>query len=305
MSGSNFCYLTCIQVSQEAGKVVWSHLFQNFPVCCDPHKVFRVVNEAEVDLFIHLFEIPLLFLWSRGCWQFDVWSFCLFWIQLYIWKFSGMVRYIIILKFSISQFLKGHQYWGLSPLLIHRHQHWQERSYSDCSISWVLLSSSAVYIRPTFLPRYYPPQTSSICPIRPFPESQKQSSSWDCSPTHIAPTPSHPGHQWTCHPVQGTSGCGMLVCVVLTPFRLSQISFFSLQQPQMPPSVPTDCPRCGGLPPASAPPLQVQASPTRSPRLSLPFLHPFKLWSGSMYSFPVVRESYPYLAGILWEMLHL
>ena len=31
------CFLTCIQISQEAGKVVWySHLFKNFPVCCDP-----------------------------------------------------------------------------------------------------------------------------------------------------------------------------------------------------------------------------------------------------------------------------
>ena len=38
MSGSNCCFLTCIQVSQEAGKVVWySHLLKNFPVCCDPH----------------------------------------------------------------------------------------------------------------------------------------------------------------------------------------------------------------------------------------------------------------------------
>ena len=32
MSGSNCCFLTCIQVSQEAGQVFWySHLFQNFP----------------------------------------------------------------------------------------------------------------------------------------------------------------------------------------------------------------------------------------------------------------------------------
>ena len=31
MSSSNCCFLTCIQVSQEAGQVVWySHLFQNF-----------------------------------------------------------------------------------------------------------------------------------------------------------------------------------------------------------------------------------------------------------------------------------
>ena len=32
MSSSNCCFLTCIQVSQEAGQVVWySHLFKNFP----------------------------------------------------------------------------------------------------------------------------------------------------------------------------------------------------------------------------------------------------------------------------------
>ena len=32
------CFLACIQVSQEAGQVVWySHLFQNFQVYCDPH----------------------------------------------------------------------------------------------------------------------------------------------------------------------------------------------------------------------------------------------------------------------------
>ena len=38
MSSSNYCFLTCIQISQEADQVVWySHLFQNFPVYCDPH----------------------------------------------------------------------------------------------------------------------------------------------------------------------------------------------------------------------------------------------------------------------------
>ena len=37
MSGSICCFLTCIQVFQEAGKVVWySHLFKNFQVCCEP-----------------------------------------------------------------------------------------------------------------------------------------------------------------------------------------------------------------------------------------------------------------------------
>ena len=38
MSSSNCCFLTCIQISQEAGQVVWySHLLRNFPVCCDLH----------------------------------------------------------------------------------------------------------------------------------------------------------------------------------------------------------------------------------------------------------------------------
>ena len=32
MSSSNCCFLTCIQISQEAGKMFWySHLFKNFP----------------------------------------------------------------------------------------------------------------------------------------------------------------------------------------------------------------------------------------------------------------------------------
>ena len=31
-SSSNCCFLICIQISQEAGQVVWySHLFKNFP----------------------------------------------------------------------------------------------------------------------------------------------------------------------------------------------------------------------------------------------------------------------------------
>ena len=49
MSSSNCCFLFCIQASQETGTVVWySHLFKNFPVCCDPHsQSFSIVNEAD------------------------------------------------------------------------------------------------------------------------------------------------------------------------------------------------------------------------------------------------------------------
>ena len=55
MSSSNCCFLICIQISQEAGQVVWySHLLKNFPqfVVILTVKGFRVVNEAEVDILL-------------------------------------------------------------------------------------------------------------------------------------------------------------------------------------------------------------------------------------------------------------
>ena len=57
MSSSNCCFLTCIQISQEAGKVVWySHLFKNFPQFTVVHTVkgFDIVNKAEADVFLGL-----------------------------------------------------------------------------------------------------------------------------------------------------------------------------------------------------------------------------------------------------------
>ena len=53
MSGSNCCFLTCIQISQEAGKVVWYyHHFKIFPEFVAIHRVkgFSIVNEADVFL---------------------------------------------------------------------------------------------------------------------------------------------------------------------------------------------------------------------------------------------------------------
>ena len=57
LSSYNYCFLTCIQISQEAGKVVWySHLFKNFPLFGVIPTVnnFGVVNKAEVDVFLEL-----------------------------------------------------------------------------------------------------------------------------------------------------------------------------------------------------------------------------------------------------------
>ena len=55
VSGSNCCFLTCIQVSQEADKVVWySLLFKNIPqfVVIYTVKGFGMVSEVEVDVFL-------------------------------------------------------------------------------------------------------------------------------------------------------------------------------------------------------------------------------------------------------------
>ena len=57
MSSSNCCFLTCIQISQEAIQVVWySHLFQNFLhfVVIHTVKSFGIVNKAEIDVFLEL-----------------------------------------------------------------------------------------------------------------------------------------------------------------------------------------------------------------------------------------------------------
>ena len=51
------CFLTCIQISLEAGQVVWySHRFQNFPQFIVIHTVkgFGIVNKAEIDVFLEL-----------------------------------------------------------------------------------------------------------------------------------------------------------------------------------------------------------------------------------------------------------
>ena len=64
MSDSNCCFLTCLQLSQEAGQVVWyCHLFKNVPQFVVIHtvKAFGIVNKAEVDVSLelsHFFDDP-------------------------------------------------------------------------------------------------------------------------------------------------------------------------------------------------------------------------------------------------------
>jgi len=65
MFGSNCCFVTCIQISQEVDQVIWySHILKNFPQFVVIHTVtgFGIVNKAEVDVFLQLscfFDDPL------------------------------------------------------------------------------------------------------------------------------------------------------------------------------------------------------------------------------------------------------
>ena len=55
MSRSNYFFLTCIQISQEAGQVVWyPYVFKNFPQFVVIHKAkgFGIVHKTEVDDFL-------------------------------------------------------------------------------------------------------------------------------------------------------------------------------------------------------------------------------------------------------------
>ena len=94
------CFLASIQVSQEAGKVVWySHLFKNFPQFVVIHTVngFGVVSKAEVDGFLKLscfFDDPTdVGNLISGSSAFSKYT-------MYIWKFWAPV----MLKPSLKDF---------------------------------------------------------------------------------------------------------------------------------------------------------------------------------------------------------
>ena len=110
MSSSNCCFLTCIQVSQEAGKVLcYFHLFKNFPQFVVIHTVkgFLIANEAEVDIFLefpcflfdptnvgNLTSVPLPFLHpacTSGGSQFT-----------HCWSLAWRILSIILLACEIS-----------------------------------------------------------------------------------------------------------------------------------------------------------------------------------------------------------
>ena len=110
ISGSNCSFLTCIQISKEAGQVVWySHLLKNFPQFVVIHTVrgFSKVSEAEVDVFLefpcffynpadvgNLILVPLPFL-NTVCSSGSFWF-------MYCWSLAWRILSITLLACEMS-----------------------------------------------------------------------------------------------------------------------------------------------------------------------------------------------------------
>ena len=102
MSSSNCCFLTCIQISQEAVHVAWyAHFFQNFPQFTVIHTVkdFATVNKAEIDVFFFL-ELSWFFHYLEDVGSLISGSSAFSKASLNIWKF--MVH--VLLKPGLENF---------------------------------------------------------------------------------------------------------------------------------------------------------------------------------------------------------
>ena len=100
MLSSNCCFLTCTQISQEAGKVVWySHVLKNFPQFIVIHTVkgFCIISEAEVGVFL---EFLCFFYDSMDVSYLISGSYAFSKSSLYVWKFLVPV----LLKPSLKDF---------------------------------------------------------------------------------------------------------------------------------------------------------------------------------------------------------
>ena len=108
MSSSNCCFLTCIHTSQEEKfQKKFSNLQKkNFQkkqekistVCCDPHS--QRLWRSQYSRSRCFSGTLLLFLWSNGCWQFDLLFLCLSKSSLNIWELSVH----ILLKHGLENF---------------------------------------------------------------------------------------------------------------------------------------------------------------------------------------------------------
>ena len=110
MSSSNCCFLTCIQISQEAGKVIWySYLLKSYPQFVVTHTVkgFSIVNETKVDVFWNSLAFSMI------QWMLTIWSLVLLPFLnsacisgssqfMYCWSLAGRILSITLLACEMS-----------------------------------------------------------------------------------------------------------------------------------------------------------------------------------------------------------
>ena len=126
MSGSSCCFLTCIQVSRETGKLVWySHLLKNFPqfIVIYTVKGFNIVSEAELDVFLEFsgfFDDPAD-VGSLICGS-SAWSKS----SLYIWKF--------LVHIALKRRLKVFEHYFASM--------WNE---CNCAVVWTFVGIALLW----------------------------------------------------------------------------------------------------------------------------------------------------------------
>ena len=181
----------------------------------------------------------------------------------------------------------------------------EEKDYTDGSTPslWFSRISQPPWLS-GFPLRHFPPQSLPSCPLRLSPHSPQQTSPWDCFPVPMLQLPDSAHYMGLVYQFGVCRVVTNIVCVVLILFRQSQISCCTLLQAQMLPLCPNNWLNVWiwHL-------LQFPTSPGTVPVLFtllffLSLHHPNK-FCVSLYSLPMVRDSCPLSAGVLWYFLHL
>ena len=138
MSSSNYCFLTCIQISQEAGQVVWySHLFQNFSQFVVIHTIkdFGIGNKAEVNVFLELSCFlmiqRMLAIWSLVPLPFlnPAWTSGSSWF-MYCWSLAWLIYWVLWLDRSNETLTPTHAISGIIPVRALQPGNWRSQQSS-------------------------------------------------------------------------------------------------------------------------------------------------------------------------------
>ena len=133
MSSSNCCFLTCIQISQEAGQVVmYSHLFKNFPVCYE-NFILKII--CVLYVYTYPIIIPKLRLWniikisSATSYSLSINLLTLYHVRSFSGMYEQTVLYFAEIKLPEDNFMRVIRvYWhcDFTPNFLSK-RHWKHR----------------------------------------------------------------------------------------------------------------------------------------------------------------------------------